>query len=143
MNREILDYIKTQRLSVLAVEMLDGSPHGATVHFAHMENPLMFFFETNRAYRKSEPLLQQELTRASLVIGFDESNIKTLQLDGDVRLLKDEENTLFDEIYLNKFPEKTEKMAANPELLPFVFLPKWWRFTDWTKPEGKVILTSE
>jgi hypothetical protein len=43
MNKEILDYIKSQRVCVLAVEMMDSSPHAATVHFAHMDNPLMFF----------------------------------------------------------------------------------------------------
>jgi len=38
-DKKILDYLKDQRVGVLAVEMLDGSPHGATVHFAHTEDP--------------------------------------------------------------------------------------------------------
>lgn len=141
MHQEILDYLKTQRVGVLAVEMLNGSPHAATVHFAHTESPLMFFFETHRDYRKSEPLFGKTSTRASLVIGFDESNQKTLQLDGNVRLLKNDERELFDTVYLTKFPNKKEK-SADPKFVPFIFLPSWWRFTDWTRPEGKVIFTS-
>lgn len=142
MNQDVLDYIKTQKIGVLAVEMLDGSPHGSTVHFAHSENPSMFLFKTHRTYRKSEPLFGREMTRASFVIGCDESNMKTLQLDGNVRLVKSEEEKLFDEVYLGKFPNKKGK-AADPESVVFMFIPTWWRFTDWTRPEGKFILSSD
>jgi uncharacterized protein YhbP (UPF0306 family) len=142
MNQEILDYIKSQRVGVLAVEMLDGSPHAATVHFAHTENPLQFFFETYRDYRKAEPLFERKITRASLVIGTDEITMKTLQLDGQVRLIETEEKELYDEIYFGKFPAKKEK-SKDPKFVFFTFIPSWWRFTDWTKPTGKLILTSE
>src|SRR3989344_53031 len=141
MTEEISDFIKSQRVSVFAIEMSDGSSHVSTVHFAHTENPLLFIFETDRSYRKSEPLLQKETSRASLVIGWEEgSNSKTFQLDGDARVLKDDEQHLI-EAYLAKFPEKTEK-ASDPENLFFVFVPTWWRFTDWFRPEGKMIITS-
>jgi len=142
MNQEILDYIQTQRICVLSVEMLDGSPHASTVHFAHMANPLMFFFETHRDYRKSEPLFGRETSRASMVIGFDESNMKTFQMDGEMRLLKDQEKNLFNEVYLGKFPSKAEK-ATDPKAVFFVFTPTWWRFTDWTKSSGKIIISSK
>lgn len=142
MNDSILNYIKTQRVGVLAVEMLDGSPHAATVHFAHTEDPLIFYFETYREYRKAEPLFGKETTRASFVIGSDESNMKTLQLDGIAELLKSDEKESAISLYLGKFPEKTEK-SKDPKFVFFKFTPKWWRFTDWTDPKGKTILTSE
>ena len=141
MAPEILEYIASQRVGVLAVEMMDGSPHGATVHFAHTEEPLMFLFETNRDYRKAEPLFGREVSRASLVIGADDNLKKTLQMDGNVRLIAPGEKELFEKVYLGKFPEKKEKFSG-PKVVPFVFIPNWWRFTDWTKPEGKVIITS-
>lgn len=141
MDQKILEYIKTQRLCVMAVEMLDGSPHAATLHFAHTENPLMFFFETNRDYRKCAPLFGRATTRASVVIGFDESNVKTLQMDGVVRLLHDNEQTVFDAIYFPKFPDKKKKVDS--KFVPFAFIPTWWRFTDWTRPDGKVIFSSD
>lgn len=142
MKQEILDYIKSQRVGVLALEMLDGSPHGAAVHFANTENPLHFFFETSKEYRKAEALFGKEITRASFVIGSDESNMKTLQMDGEVRLITSEEKELFDEIYFGKFPQKKEK-STDPKLVFFTFIPRWWRFTDWATPNGKVIITSE
>ncbi len=143
MTQEILDYIKSQRVGVLSLEMLDGSPHASTVHFANSESPLIFLFETYRQYRKCETLFGRKISRASMVIGSDESNMKTLQMDGEARLTHEEEKEkLFSKIYLEKFPEKKEK-SKDPKVVSFLFIPKWWRFTDWTKPEGKFILTSK
>ena len=142
MQQEILNYINTQRVGVLAVEMLDGSPHGATIHFAHTENPLIFYLETYRDYRKADPLFAREKTRASFVIGSSEADMKTLQLDGVAELIKPGEKELYDSVYFEKFPKKKEK-SADPKFVFFKFTPTWWRFTDWTKPEGKNILTSD
>jgi uncharacterized protein YhbP (UPF0306 family) len=141
MNQEILEYIKSQRISVLAIERPDGSVHAATIHFAHSENPFVFFFVTERGSRKCEGLLDKETQKASLVIGFDESNMKTFQADGEVKLVTEEYGSLFSTTYLGKFPDREKRMddARNAFL---VFIPTWWRFTDWTKPEGKLILTS-
>ena len=125
----------------MAVEMLDGSPHGATVHFACSENPLLFFFETLSDYRKSEPLLGREVSRATMVIGTDEINRKTLQMDGEVRVINDIEKDLYSEVYFGKFPNKLEK-SKDPKFVRFLFVPKWWRFTDWADKEGKKILIS-
>lgn len=138
---EVLEYLTTQRIGVLAVEMLDGSPHGATVHFAHSENPLIFYFETNRDYRKSEALFGRETSRATFVVGIDELVPRTLQLDGIVQLMKPEEKDAFDEVYLKKFPEKIQK-SQKPDAVFFQFIPTWWRFTDWSAPDGKKIVTS-
>lgn len=142
MQQDILDYLKTQRICVLSVEMMDGSPHAATVHFAHSENPFLLMFQTERQYRKSEPLYGREKSRASVVVGVNESDMKTLQMDGEVRLLREDEMEIFKEIYLTKFPKKI-KSSSEPNAVMFGFFPTWWRFTDWTRPEGKKILTSE
>src|SRR4051812_37698914 len=109
MDPRILNYIETQRVCVLAVEMMDGSPHAATVHFAHMADPLTFFFETGKNYRKAEPLFNREKTRASIVIGSNETDMKTLQMDGEIRLIKPDELDLYRKVYHGKFPEKIVK----------------------------------
>lgn len=143
MPQEVLDYIASQRVCVLAVEMPDGSPHGATVHFAHSENPLVFWFETYKDYRKVEALLHRTESRATVVIGFDEAHSKTLQMDGLVRLVQaGAEYEQFSTVYLSKFANKIEK-SKDPKFTPFLFTPTWWRFTDWTRPEGKFIVSSD
>ena len=142
MRKAILDYLNTQRVGVLALEMQDGSPHAATVHFAYSDGPFTFFFETSRNYRKSEPLFGKPTTRASLVIGFDENNMKTFQVDGEAQLLKQNEMENFEEIYYGKFPMKKGKRYGSEPVF-FKFTPTWWRFTDWTHPAGKLIIYSE
>ncbi|MBI5470157.1 pyridoxamine 5'-phosphate oxidase family protein [Candidatus Kaiserbacteria bacterium] len=138
MNQEILAYLKSQRVGVFAIEMLDGSPHAATVHYANTDGPV-FIFETDRVYRKSEPLLARKESRASMVVGSNEGDMKTLQLDGIASMIAEDSPLL--ETYFAKFPEKKAKYAP-PKSLFFTFTPTWWRFTDWTKPKGKTIATS-
>jgi len=142
MDQSVIDFLNKQRVSVLALEMLDGSPHAATVHFAYTDSPLHFYFETNTTYRKAEPLFGKSETRSSLVIGTAEDKMQTLQMDGIARLIKDDEMSTYANVYLGKFPEKREK-SQNSEFVRFLFIPTWWRFTDWTGPEGKKILTSK
>jgi general stress protein 26 len=141
MKEKIFNYLESQRTGVLAVEMLDGSPHAATVHFAYSQDPLVFYFETQREYRKAESLTGREKSRASLVIGTDEMGKKTFQLDGFVRIINKNEVPIFEETYLGKFPEKKEQ-SQNPDLLFFVFEPTWWRFTDWATLIGKEVTLS-
>jgi uncharacterized protein YhbP (UPF0306 family) len=139
--KEILEYLQTQQVGVLAVEMLDGSPHGATVHYAHTEEPFVFYFETYREYRKAEALVGRAESRASFVVGADEKTTKTLQLDGVIRLITPKEKETYDRVYFGKFPKKKEK-SIDPKFLFFVFTPTWWRFTDFKAEGGKKILTS-
>ena len=141
MPPEVFAYLRTQRVGVFAIEMPDGAPHAATVHFAHTDAPV-FLFETYKEYRKAEPLQMRAESRASFVIGFDESNMKTLQMDGVARLASSADLPLFSGVYLGKFPEKRRKAEENRYVF-FTFTPSWWRFTDWTRPEGKRIWSSD
>ncbi len=140
--QNIFEYLKTQRTGVLALEMLDGSPHAATLHFAHSENPLIFYFQTHSESRKAEPILNNKITKATFVVGANESEMKTLQIDGIVELIKPEEKEAYTQVYLGKFPEKLEK-SNNPKFISFKLTPTWWRFTDFKTPEGKKIWCSE
>jgi general stress protein 26 len=138
MSPEILAYLKGQQVCVFAIEMPDGSPHAATIHFANTDEPV-FVFETEKGYRKTEALFGRDVSRATMVVGSNEGDMKTFQMDGTAQLLKDDAKK---EFYLTKFPQKRGKLD-NPKVVMFTFTPTWWRFTDWTKPEGKTILTSD
>lgn len=141
MRQEVLEYAKSQRVGILAVEMLDGSPHAATVHFANSEDPFIFYFATSLNSRKVSPLLKKKVTRASFVVGADESNRKTLQIDGELELITSQTEEAFESTYFGKFPEKKQPNAPTSARLKFT--PKWWRFTDWTVQNGPVLLSSE
>ena len=141
MNQQILDYIKNQRIGVFAVEMLDGSPHAATLHFANSDSPLVFYFRTEKTYRKSESLIKNTETRGSFVVGVDEANMQTFQADGIARLVISSELEVFEKIYLSKFPEK--KKTDLDKSIVFSFTPTWWRYTNFNGPNGKLIISSE
>jgi general stress protein 26 len=136
MPKEALEFLRTQRVGVFAIRMLDGTPHGATVHFAHMEDSLTFIFLTTPTYRKLEPMRKGE-SAASFVVGTSEDVMKTLQMDGNAKLEDTEE---LRRVYFAKF---AEKLGKHPEDVLFTFTPTWWRYTDWTLPAGKTIFTSE
>jgi general stress protein 26 len=135
MQQQILDYLDSQRIGVFAIRMPDGSPHAATLHFAFNASLLEFIFQTSPDYKKVQPLYEGE-TSAALVIGTSEDMMKTLQLNGIARLADSEE---IKDIYYKKFPEKLDKY---PDNIFFVFKPTWWRFTDWTTPQGRVVISS-
>ena len=142
MHPDILAFLNTQRVCVFAIEMMDGSPHAATVHFAHTANPPTFIILTESKYRKAEPLHGRKESRATIVIGFAEGKeSRTLQMDGVACLVSDGEGNL-KETYLTKFPNLRGKLKE-PDDFFFTFTPTWWRFTDWTRPEGKTIYLSD
>lgn len=138
MPSEIYDFLDSQRVGVVAVEMEDGSPHGATVHFAYRTDPFAIVILTERKYTKMRPLLTNGPTRASFVVGTDERTTKTLQLDGVATLPKGEE---CESVYFAKFPDKKDKYNS-PDDVFFIFTPKWWRFTDYSTPSGKHVRSS-
>jgi len=142
MHPDVLAFLNTQRVCFFAIEMIDGSPHGSTVHFAHAENPPTFIVLTESKYRKAEPLQGRPESRATMVIGFEEgASSRTLQMDGIARIMSGEQADL-KEVYFNKFPTVRAKLDEPADFF-FTFTPTWWRFTDWTRPEGKTIYLSD
>ncbi|MES2315466.1 MAG: pyridoxamine 5'-phosphate oxidase family protein [Patescibacteria group bacterium] len=141
MQQEIIDFINSKEVGVLALEMMDGSPHGATIHFALSDDKKTFFLETYREYRKAEALFGRPQSRATLVIGTDESVNQTLQMDGTVQIIKPEDKELYDKVYFGRFPKKLEK-SKDPKFVFFSFVPTWWRYTNFKGANGKLIITS-
>ncbi|HRH24083.1 MAG TPA: pyridoxamine 5'-phosphate oxidase family protein [Candidatus Paceibacterota bacterium] len=135
MPEEALQFIATQRVGVLAVRMPDGSPHAATIHFAYVPTLGKYIFRTSPESRKVESVKQGETT-GSFVIGSSEAEMKTLQMDGVVKLEDSEE---IQEAYLGGL---TDKSKESPDVY-LTFTPTWWRYTDWTLPQGKTIFSSD
>jgi general stress protein 26 len=138
-DEKILNFLDSNRVGVLSVLLKDGSPHGATVHFSHQINPTKFFFLTDRKYKKCDALLEGNPVRASLVIGFSEEEMKTLQLDGTIRKVSDtEELSNLKEVHFKKIP--TAKQYENDHDSVFLeFVPTWWQYTDYnTSPETRI-----
>ncbi|MES2994671.1 MAG: pyridoxamine 5'-phosphate oxidase family protein [Patescibacteria group bacterium] len=138
MPEEALAFLTANRIGVISVEMPNGAPHGATVHFAYQKDPFTFVFLTDRTYRKVEPMLDGKEARTSFVVGTDEAQMKTMQLDGIARLTDSDEHK---DVYFERFPEKQAK-AGDPDDAFIVFTPTWWRYTDFKASGGKLVVES-
>ncbi len=138
-GQQVLDFLNTNRVGVLSVLLKDGSPHGATVHFSHKNNPTEFFFLTDRNYKKCEALLEGKSSRASFVLGFSEEDMKTLQLDGTIRVVSNaEELAALKKIHFQKIPTAQE-YENDPDSIFLEFVPTWWQYSDYnTKPETRI-----
>ena len=136
MNEQILNFISKERVCVLSVILPDGTSHSAAVHYSHQTEPLKIFIQTINTTEKVKGLLNGEIGKASVVIGFSEQDWLTLQMRGDIKIISD--SGQLQEIYkihYAKHPD-AEQYKNNPGTVFLEFTPTWWRFTDFnTDPE--------
>ncbi|CAN5138991.1 hypothetical protein BH11PAT4_BH11PAT4_2100 [soil metagenome] len=138
MNREILSYLKANRIGVLAVILADGTPHTATIHYSEEESPLRLFFQTGTDTKKCAPLLDGSTVKASFTVGFSEDEWKTLQVHGILHMLtNDEDRDVFRRVHHTKFPETAKHDGPDTAFLEFT--PTWHRFTDFNTTPKTVI----
>ena len=134
MDPQVLNFLNTERMSVLATQLADGSPHTAAMHFVYQDNAL--YFSTHFGNHKLQGL-DSSHTGASVTIGFSETDWKTLQLDGQAEKLTD--STQAKSLSLAKYPESEKHMDAKTVFLKFT--PTWWRYTDF-KTSPPLIISS-
>ncbi len=120
----------------------DSTPHAAAVHYSHIGSPLVFYFSTDNTSRKCQGLLNGETVKAAVVIGFSEEEWATMQMEGKVNLVTDNQELLkAQQTHYDKHPNSA-KYKDEPETVFLVFTPTWWRYTDYnTDPE--TLISSE
>lgn len=123
-------FLTRERACALATLLADGSPHAAAVHFSHRADPLTLFVQTERSSRKCEALRDGQTGRASVVVGFSETEWLTVQLNGAIRMITDaEELRAVHTLHYAKHPE-AEQYRDDPDTAFLAFTPDWWRYTD-------------
>lgn len=135
MDKIVLDYIQNNRVCALAVQLEDGTPHTAALHYSHVPDPVVMYFSTENTSKKCEALITGKTVKGSVTIGFSEEEWITLQMDGDVSMILDpEELKAAKAIHYPKHPN-SQKFENDPATVFLKFVPKWWRYTDYnTKP---------
>ncbi len=135
MDNTVQTFLKSHRVSVLGVGQEDGKVHSATLHCAHLVDPLSFFFMTEKDSKKCVSLLDGKETYASLVVGFSEEDFVTFQAEGNVVIVTEErQHVSYVEAYMHKYPSRTER-KNNPNNVLLQFTPSWWRYRDYkSKP---------
>ncbi len=105
----------------------------AVVGFAEHEN-LQLIFGTSKLTRKYRNL--QKNQNASFVIGWT-GNIGTVQYEGVVKELSQEDSKQYSEMMIKKNPF-SKKFAEDPNHRYFIVIPKWIRITDMSVQPMKI-----
>lgn len=138
-DAQVLDFIKNSRVLALTVLLPDSTPHTSAMHFAHRDDPLTFIFLTEKGSLKVSALKDKKRQLGAITIGFDEKEMVTLQLHGEVsRLEKSDELAKLKEIYFKKFPQN-KKYENDPESVFLSFTPSWFRYSDYKVKPVKII----
>ena len=140
MNKEILDFVANEPVSAIALTLPDGSPYVATLHHAHTEAPFCLIYETSNDSRKFTAFSKGNSVRASVVIGVNEKDMRTLQLNGvATRIPKDDPRV---QTYIAKFPKKAARIAGE-RIEFFIFTPAWWRYSSFSQEKGRITVASD
>lgn len=141
METKVLDFLNKNRVCCLTTLLGDGSPHASAMHFSHNSEPLEIYIQTENTSKKCGALLGGKEVKASIVVGFSEEEFKTLQMDGDVKLLDSKMLEKVHNTHYEKLPD-AKKWKDDPATIFLAFTPTWWRYTEY-KPEFKVISSEE
>lgn len=137
MDRKVLDFLDKHRVCSLSTLLEDGTPHGAAMHYSHSASLFEIYIQTENTSKKCEALLGGKSVKASVVVGFSESEFKTLQIDGNIKILSKNKLKSIHKIHYTKHPE-AKQWKDDPATIFLVFKPKWWRYTEY-KPKFLII----
>jgi len=141
MDKNVLDFIEKHRISVLTTLLKDGKPHSATMHYAFSKDPLSFIFLTEKGSRKLSALAES-FSPASLVIGFSEEEWVELQVEGEIKVVRDKNELDYVwKVYADKYVGM-DKYKNSPDSIMVLFRPSWWRYTEF-RPKPPKVISSE
>lgn len=138
-DENVLKFIKNHRVGVLALPLEDGSPHAATLHYSLHTDPLRFFFITSRKSRKVQGLIDKGEVKASFVIGVSWQEWVTVQMDGLLRIVTNEEVLeLAKAVHYANNPDSRAR-DAEPFTYMLSFEPTWWRYSNFQEKPPQII----
>lgn len=131
MQSEVIYFISRQHIAAATIQLPDKSLYPAVMHVAHRENPFGLLFLTDKNSKKLSSLQLDKPVPAGVVLGFNEQEFTTLQMQGIVREVRKDQLRELEMIYFLKFPWKKKLAEQNKSLILIEFIPHWWRYTDY------------
>lgn len=130
--REFLDEEKVAVVSVPIDNV--GSIHSAALLYAHVQNPLEFYFITSTDTEKFGRLIEQDVN-GSAVVGLHKGVGFTLQMRGNIsyKELKDSKEEL--DVFEAKTGKRIDSLPTDNDVL-LIFKPSWARVTDYASEEA-------
>lgn len=125
--QEIYEFVKGQKLAIIATVNTHALPEAAVVGFWTNER-LEIYFATFASSRKHKNI--QTNPKVAAVIGWEAG--KTVQLEGTVGELEEKEINEFKANLLGKIPTAAKFVEAEEERF-FKIKPSWVRYSDLSK----------
>jgi general stress protein 26 len=127
---KIVAFLEKHRVCSLTTMLPDNIPHAAALHYSTNGDLFELYFSTEKSSKKCEGLLSGKTVKSSLVVGFSEEEWVTLQMDGEVEVVSDNDLEKVQKIHYARHPNSA-KYKDKPETIFLKFTPKWWRYTDY------------
>ncbi len=129
---EVFQFMKSERLAVLATVSEDQEPEAALMVFA-VTPGLEIIFDTVKSSRKYPNLKKNP--RVAWVIGC--STEITVQYEGVAEELEGEELAKYQKLYFAAFPDGPGRESW-PGITYFVVRPKWVRYCDYDPTRRRI-----
>ena len=126
-HQQIQDFLHKHQLCVLSTVNEKGNPESAVVGFSENDK-LELMIATSNQSRKYKNMIGH--SAVSVVVGWDKWI--TVQYEGVVRLLSDDELIEYQKNHFAKLP-MTEKYKENPDEVYIAITPTYIRYTDCNK----------
>jgi PPOX class probable F420-dependent enzyme len=127
-RRELIDFVRTCALGVIASRGPDGSPQAALVGIAATDEG-EFVFDCSRGSRKYANIERDPAV--ALVVGWDDE--VTVQVEGSAQILGGADLERCKTAYFEQYPDGQQR-AASPETVHIRVIPRWLRYSDY-RPE--------
>ncbi|MDE2025182.1 MAG: hypothetical protein KGJ07_01680 [Patescibacteria group bacterium] len=139
MQSEVLYFISRQHIAAATIQLPDKSLYPAVMHVAHRDAPFSLLFLTDKTSKKLSSLQFNNPIPAGVVLGFNEQEFTTLQMQGIVKEVPVNQREELETIYFLKFPWKQKLAGDNTSLILIEFIPHWWKYTDYATSPRTVL----
>ena len=129
-SRDVLDYMRTQRLAVQASVSAEGKAQAAVVGFA-VNDRFEIFFDTLQNTRKVRNLRSNPAI-ALVIGGWTPGDERTVQFEGIADEPSGDDLERLKKIYYEVYPDGIER-AKWPGLTYIRVKPRWLRFSDYNQ----------
>ncbi len=129
---KLAQFLRDTRAMTIAVPIDDqGTPHAAALMYYHTEEPLCFYFITDKNSDKCRLFKQHNSIACAAVVGTEAGVPFSLQMRGALRIVstKDCQQVIAD--YYDKRVSKKDDID-DPENVLLQFTPNWLRYKDYS-----------
>lgn len=123
---KVIAKLHNDHIGIFGTVSPDGVPQTAAIHVALDEENFVIVIGTHNNSRKYQNILNNP--KSSLVVGFDESTMETVQMDGTAYVPEGEELERLIDIYYTKFPN-ARIFKDDPKSVHIAFKPTWIRYS--------------